>query len=575
MTTHKEHPNTHSTGRLKSAIKAVIIGQFPPIQNAQTVEAMRLSHSYLSQDQEFLTITGAGLSEAQIKFSVTSRAKFAAARKNVIDAVSSSPRTTLFCDMFARPRLRSKKRYHRFLEYTRLMRLFWATLNHANDLSIVRSEGKAYALDALITLAQWKRGAPLHSLKTTGAAQRLIKRANHPILPPFEINAAIQKLRRHSLSNLPAAHPVVSSNISIYGLPNSPTGLGQNARMSATCIQKLGLSPCMVDLDTSKWQQNSISQHSLSHPVHLHHMNADRIKAMNETAYNIGFLLWEFQALPQEHFKGIDSLDEIWTPSDFVSNIYKERTDIPVITMKKGIEPFKDIASQPDPNKFTLLNAFDFHSSVERKNPLACALAFQIAFPQKAYPECQLILKTTPTQPQHWGDPNDQMGQLRHLASLDPRVTIIEAFCDTAQLHQMIANTDVVVSTHRAEGFGYIPAYALQYARPVITTAYGGVIDFCNKATATLVPYDLVNVPENHTILKTDGATWANASPDAIAEKMRWVYNNQDAAKIKAHKGRLLMQTEYSLAAQANRYHSRLKDLGFWQQDHAQEKEFI
>ena len=159
------------------------------------------------------------------------------------------------------------------------------------------------------------------------------------------------------------------------------------------------------------------------------------------------------------------------------------------------------------------------------------------------------------------------MDKLREIASRDHRIILIESFCDTPQFHQMIADADVVVSTHRAEGFGYIPAYALSYARPVITTQYGGVTDFCTPTTATLLPAQLIPVPKNHTILETKDALWADVSPDVVAEKMLWAYNNRDAAMEKAQKGRLLMQTEYSIAAQAKRYRDRLCDLGFWNQN--------
>ncbi|KAB7615387.1 glycosyltransferase family 4 protein [Amylibacter sp. SFDW26] len=570
MVTHPNFLNVHSAGKLKCPTKAVIIGRFPPTQNAQTLEAMRLSLSYLSQCEEFHTITGLPASDAQMKFSVKSRAKFAMAQQNIIKSISSAPRTTLFCDMFTRPTLASKIRYHRFLEYIRLMRLFWTILIQSNDLSVVHSNTKNHFLKLILKIAEWKRKRPIHSLKTTGAAQRLIKRANHPILAPFELSTAIEKLHAHSIENLPKAPPVVPSSLSIYGLSNSPTGLGQNARMSAQCFQKLGLAPCMIDVEAMKWQQNLASPNALTHPVHLHHLNADRVKPMDQTAYNIGFLLWEFQALPKEHVTGISAMDEIWTPSKFVTDIYRKQTDNPVITMKKGIEPLAQIKSRANPKKFTLLNAFDFHSSVERKNPLASAHGFQVAFPQKSHPDCQLILKTTPTEPKHWGDPNDQIGKLREMSSLDPRIILIESFCSTSQFHQMIADASAVISTHRAEGFGYIPAYALLYNRPVITTGYGGVTDFCTPATATLLPTQLIPTASNHTILETKGASWADVSPDAVAEKMLWVYENQDAAAVKAQKGQLLMKTEYSMSAQADRYRKRLIDLGFWQQKHLQ-----
>ncbi len=547
------------------SIDAVIIGRFPPIEQAQSIEATRLAFSYLSASIPFKTITGAGAAQAQIKLSLKSRAKYKTAHQTVIDVVSTAPHTTVFCDMFVRPKFQSKSIRHKALEYIRLMRLFWAILKHAKDVSVVSTNAKDKVVKGIVKLAQKQRPTHIKMLKTAGAAEKIARSQKHPKLLPFEIERAIKLLNSHSIENkihsLSIA-PASRSNLSIYGLPNSATGLGQNARMSAKCFEHLGISPCMVDVDAQKWHQNQNTQHKLIQKLDLHHLNADRIQIQNPKAYNIGFLLWELDTLPKEHLLGLKSLDEIWTPSTFLSELYRKQTNLPVINIKKGIEWLRQITPKPNPNNFTVLNAFDFHSSIERKNPLATAQAFQIAFPKKTFPECRLIFKTTPTQKDHWGDPNNQISKLRKIAFWDKRISIIENLYNLPKFHQLIADTDVVVSSHRAEGFGYIPAYALAYARPLITTDYGGVTDFCTPQTATLIPAQRISVPQAHTILATEGAKWADVSPDVLAQKMRWVYNNKTTAAEKAVRGQKLIQTDYTIAAQAKRYHNRLAKLG-------------
>ncbi len=287
----------------------------------------------------------------------------------------------------------------------------------------------------------------------------------------------------------------------------------------------------MVNVERPRLEQPDFLAESptkrLNRPVILHHLNADRIKCADDShAYNIGFLLWELGKVPKEHLSAVTSLDEIWAPSEFVAQTYRQVSKEPVICMKKGIELPDGIRPDRNPNRFTCLNAFDFHSSVERKNPLACVHAFQLAFPKKSYPECRLIIKTTPTIKSHWGDPNKQMQKIRRIAFWDSRITVIEGFYTTDAFHRLIANANVVVSTHRAEGFGYIPAYGLAHGLPVISTDYGGSTDFCTAHTSLPVQATLVPVPDGHSIYQTRATSWADVNPDAVAQKLRWVYDN-------------------------------------------------
>ena len=64
----------------------------------------------------------------------------------------------------------------------------------------------------------------------------------------------------------------------------------------------------------------------------------------------------------------------------------------------------------------------------------------------------------------------------------------------SAELTGLLANCDCYISLHRSEGFGFGPADAMGLGKPVITTAYSGVTDFCNSETALPIDYELDRV---------------------------------------------------------------------------------
>jgi len=209
---------------------------------------------------------------------------------------------------------------------------------------------------------------------------------------------------------------------------------------------------------------------------------------------------------------------------------------------------------------YVVLMCFDSHSSVERKNPLAAVRAFLAAFPNMA--TARLIIKTTPIDPLHWGDPNGQMRQIRAIARRDPRVIVDERMLPFNDLLALIKRADCVVSPHRAEGFGYIPAYALWYARPVIVTDYSGTQEICSHDTAYPVPYKLVRTGIAETITPLKNAQWAEISVEALANTMREVRGNPLETQIKALRGQKLLHTRFTPQMQAKRYLDRLNALG-------------
>ena len=366
--------------------------------------------------------------------------------------------------------------------------------------------------------------------------------------------------------------------LAITGLPRSQTGVGSNLRMSFDAFRKLGISPVVRDAADELKKVELAPQlelgRSLRKHVNLHHLNADTIPqtlvappiAGTKDAYNVGFLLWEFDVLPKTHHLALDMLDEVWVPSQFLRDTYKAATNIPVHNVLKGINiprvapvRLSDFGASID--KRTYLTCFDFHSSVARKNPMAAVRAFLDAFPLSANKDVQLIIKTTPVQDRHWGDPENQMAQIRAAVAADPRLVLIAEQLPFHRLLGLIAACDCLLSPHRAEGFGLMPAYALAFKRPVIATDYSGTTDFCTDQTATVLPYQLVDVEPNQVLHPMKGAKWANIDHDAFVAALRELQDRPGLAMKKALRGAKLMRTRYSPDRQADRYLKRLKSI--------------
>ena len=65
-----------------------------------------------------------------------------------------------------------------------------------------------------------------------------------------------------------------------------------------------------------------------------------------------------------------------------------------------------------------------------------------------------------------------------------------------ADMSGLMADVDIVLSLHRSEGFGLVPAEAMQLGKPVVATGWSGNMDFMNERNSAPVSYRLVPVQD-------------------------------------------------------------------------------
>jgi glycosyltransferase involved in cell wall biosynthesis len=335
---------------------------------------------------------------------------------------------------------------------------------------------------------------------------------------------------------------------------NSQSGLKQCASMSAKAIVDQGITvikllPNGTFFDCVEPESKN-RKCELVRDIVLLHVNADDAPSALykisgwvdlDTAFVIGYFLWELEKVPEAHYLGIDLVDEVWVPTEFVADAYDSVASGKVQKIGIGISVPEVTDTNRgkfnfDENVKILLTAFDFHSSLERKNPVAAIKAFQSAFVDRE--DVRLVLKSTPSHPAHWGDPFDQWGQVKGHVLADERLVLIEDFFPDREMFELIAVCDVIVSPHRAEGFGYLPAYGLLYGKPVVVTGYSGTNSYCDHTCAWIANYDLVKVPAGRFIYPVPDAVWAEVDVESLAMCMQQAVESIEAKNVKSKRSR-------------------------------------
>jgi glycosyltransferase involved in cell wall biosynthesis len=165
-----------------------------------------------------------------------------------------------------------------------------------------------------------------------------------------------------------------------------------------------------------------------------------------------------------------------------------------------------------------VLTAFAYDSGFDRKNPIAAVTAFRAAFGRRT--DVELVIKVRGRSES--GDPERRLAAA--LSGMG-NVRVIEGTISRAAFLDLMGDCDVLLSLHRAEGFGLVLAEAMAMGRPVIATAWSGNLDFMTEETACLVPARLIRaIDENYSV---PCAEWAEPSIEAAAA---WLVRLTDPA---------------------------------------------
>ena len=110
--------------------------------------------------------------------------------------------------------------------------------------------------------------------------------------------------------------------------------------------------------------------------------------------------------------------------------------------------------------------------------------------------------------------------RLRAMLSKIPNVILINQPLDRTATFSLYGQADAVISLHRSEGFGLVPAEGMLAGRPVISTDWSGPTDFLNKENGVPVGYKLVAASDPQGFYEHPSMTWAEPDVYDAAGKL-------------------------------------------------------
>lgn len=216
----------------------------------------------------------------------------------------------------------------------------------------------------------------------------------------------------------------------------------------------------------------------------------------------IGVSVWETDLLPEEWLNALNSVDFNIVPSTFNKEVYTNSGVIKPIVIrphlfykqylpeKANINIITNNCVEMSPEKYTFYNISEFNN---RKGIEDAIEVFSDVYGDNK--DVQFLIKT------HYRNYDNEnvkfcLAELNKLIKCN-NIGVIVSPLSYRHILAMHSWCDCYLSLHKGEGYGLVLNEAHNYNNPVVTTGYGGHLDFFTSDYSYLVDYTLENINDN------------------------------------------------------------------------------
>ena len=331
------------------------------------------------------------------------------------------------------------------------------------------------------------------------------------------LNTALEAYVR-SAARKPHGADTARGAVKIVGYFAGSHGIAASARLAARAFEALGVPVERIDVTDAKLDWSGRLAEPVTAGAWIFHLNPPELLAAlaclgpkQLIGPRYGYWAYELPRAPARWLKDAALVEEVWAPSRYTADaLAGAAAPVRVVPHPLFLEDYAKVAPAPRRAAFQGVCVFDFNSSLARKNPHGAVEAWRRAFGDDL--ACELTLKA-----QNGAAFPDALATLQAKAAANVRV--IDAIWPYDEVQSLIAGADVLISLHRAEGFGLTSAEAMALGTPVLATAFSGVLDFMDVDCALLVPCTQSPVDDPQGVYRSR-LTWAEPNLAVAAAEL-------------------------------------------------------
>jgi glycosyltransferase involved in cell wall biosynthesis len=342
-------------------------------------------------------------------------------------------------------------------------------------------------------------------------------------------------------------------------------GLGKASREYALALSRQGVDVKVLANVKTKLTNLARLTHLIKKPyaknkrkVLIYHHSPNQINMQQERKrhkYIILNTVWETTKVPNNWFPKINKFDAVFVPSaQSKKALINSGVKVPIYIVPHGVNANqftpanRKLSIKNTVKKFVFVSVFGFQ---HRKNPETLLRAYWQEF--SPADKVILVIKTNgyrPYETQAWIEKKisiykKQLG----FGAKTPPIVILTGFKNVNQLKGLYTRGNAFVLPTRGEGVGLPFLEALASGVPVITTGWGGHMDFLNNGNSFLLDYKLrrpaISMNSKHAISRQfrylfaqKGQLWAEPDINSLKKQMRYAYAHPAVCKKKGQQGR-------------------------------------
>ena len=283
--------------------------------------------------------------------------------------------------------------------------------------------------------------------------------------------------------------------------------------------------------------------------INLYHCIPPRYRRPPDKQKHFGFCVFETINPPVDWAPLMNNMDEIITASAFNKNIFQScgvKCPIHVVPHCFDEELFND--SVKSPGRYRQVTFVSCGTWKRRKNWEMLIKGWYQAF-EVQNNVCLLIKTEKPGELAALVQNVKQSSEWRS-KSTAPIYCEEEPICDFEDIPKILRKGDIYVNASLGEGFGLSGLHAMALGIPVLTTRFGGSLEYAKSDLCTyLEPKRYSNLPTMDGIPQLSNCIWPYLTIGEIAGKMRQVLQERKGCEEKAQKAYQYVHERFSYKA--------------------------
>ena len=336
--------------------------------------------------------------------------------------------------------------------------------------------------------------------------------------------------------------------VCVVGFHGSVLGIGEAARACSAALRAAGAEVIDWDISARFGHDVRLGAYASKPPkaasamiVYLNPRELVQLVGMVGGApfkgrFCVGAWAWELESIPRNWRAAFRYVDEVWACSGFVAEAVRQLAPA-ALPVRVFNHPLPAATAEADRPGFNLpgdaaivLTAFDVRSGFTRKNPIGAVRAYRRAS-ARAGERSLMVCKVAGAEAAP-----DLFALLKAEIGTAGDVILMDGWLTGGRMASLLASCDIVLSLHRSEGFGLLPAQAMMAGKAVVATGWSGNLDYMRDDDAVLVDYKLIPVHDPQGFYAE--GRWADPDLEQAAARLAVLIDDAKARRALGRKAK-------------------------------------